>query len=90
MDVLLLGGYILVCMLQVDFVDFINIHYANDLESISNHLIEFGRGLTDFVIGNHMNTSNELNSFLMAFYYINGKFSYLVYRYVVTTIDRYS
>ena len=30
-------------------------------ENIVNLIIKFGRSLTDFVNGNHMNTPNELN-----------------------------
>ena len=29
---------------------------AQKIENIVNHIIKFGRSLTDFVIGNHMNT----------------------------------
>ena len=49
-------------MLQEYFSPFVNIHTAKKIEYIVKHIIKFGRSLTNFVIGNHMNTLNELNS----------------------------
>ena len=56
------------------FLNFVNIHTANNFENIVNCIIKFLRILTDFVIGNHMNTPNELkyawkrSNFLMESY----------------------
>ena len=49
------------------FFPFVNINIANNLENIVNHIIKFGRSLTNFVIVNHMNTPNELNYFGVPF-----------------------
>ena len=54
-------GDVLGCMFKVDFYPFVNIHTKNDIESIVNHILKFGRILTDFVIVSHMNTTNEIN-----------------------------
>ena len=46
------------------FVSFVHIHTEYNLENIFNHILKFGRSLTNFVIGIHINTPNELNSVL--------------------------
>ena len=43
------------------FISFVNINNANKFENIVNQIIKFGRSLTDFIIGNNMNTPNERN-----------------------------
>ena len=68
----------------------VDIHISNNFENTINHIIESGRRLTNFFIGNNINAPNELNYAWKTLYFMYTKLCNFVSRHVVTTINRYS
>ena len=90
MDLLQQVGVVLGLMFQEEICFLCGHSYRKKIEIIVNKIIKFGKSLTDFFIGNHMNTPNELNSVWKMLKFQNGKFCHSVDRHVVTTINRYA